>query len=50
MKRSIEWCLLSVAHYPLDNASGTTATDSIGARNGTLSGAVWATGNIAGGL
>lgn len=49
MRRSIEWCLLPVAYFALDDASGTTATEAISARHGTLNGAAWSTGNIAGG-
>jgi Tfp pilus assembly protein PilX len=51
MQRSIEWCLLPVASYALDSASGTTAIDTIAARNGTLnSGPTWTSGRNAGGL
>lgn len=50
MKRSIEWALLPLAWYKLDDASGTTAADSAGSYNGTLSGATWTTGRKAGGL
>ncbi len=50
MQRSIEWALLPVAHWKLDDAAGTTAVDWIGAHNGTLSGPTWTAGKIAGGL
>jgi len=37
--------------YAFDEGSGTTVTDSSGnGRNGTISGATWATGKIGGGL
>ncbi len=40
-----------VAHWPLDEGSGTTAYDSAGSNDGTLmSGPVWVTGRIGGGL
>lgn len=50
MRRSIEWCLLPVAHWKLDETSGSTASDSIAGRNGTLSGPAWTTGQIDNGL
>lgn len=50
MRRSIEWVLLPISHWKLDETSGTTASDWIGGRNGTLSGAAWASGRVAGGL
>ncbi len=50
MKRSIEWCLLPVAYYALDDGSGTTAVDSISGRNGTLNGPAWGTGTVSGAL
>lgn len=50
-QRCIEWTLLPVAQYKLDDASGSTAVDSIAARNGTLSGSpTWTSGKTAGGL
>lgn len=50
VKRSIEWCMLPIAHWKLDDASGSVATDSQGGFNGTISGCSWTTGRIAGGL
>lgn len=51
LKRSIEWCLMPVAQYALDDAAGTTAVDAISARNGTLTnGPAWTTGQSGGGL
>jgi hypothetical protein len=50
MKRSIEWCLLPIAYWKLDDASGTTAVDTYGGYNGTLNGPTWTTGRKAGGL
>ncbi len=51
MKRSIEWCLMPIAWYKLNDASGTTALGSGGGGyNGTLVGPTWTTGKIAGGL
>jgi hypothetical protein len=50
MQRSIEWCLLPVARWKLDDATGTLASDCIGTNNGTISGATWTTGKIRGGL
>lgn len=50
MRRSIEWCLLPVAHWKLNDAAGTTAVDWIGGYNGTLIGPSWTTGKLAGGL
>lgn len=52
MKRSVEWCILPVAWYKLDDASGLTAADAVAGRNGTLgNGPVWtAAGRIGGGL
>ena len=39
------------AHWPLDDASGTTAVDIVGAHDGTLTGGpVWTLGQIDGGL
>lgn len=49
MRRSIEWALLPISHWKLDETSGTTAADWVGGRNGTLSGATWASGRVAGG-
>jgi hypothetical protein len=39
-----------VAHWTLDEGSGTTVTDSAGSCNGTMSGATWTMGQINGGL
>ena len=40
-----------VSHYKLDEASGTTAVDSTGANNGTLTNnPAWTTGKIGNGL
>jgi len=39
-----------VAHWKLDETSGTIANDSAGANNGTVSGAIWTPGRIDGGL
>ncbi|MHC4694214.1 MAG: hypothetical protein ACYS67_15840, partial [Planctomycetota bacterium] len=40
-----------VAHWPLDEGSGTTAYDSAGGNDGTLmSGPVWVSGRMGGGL
>lgn len=51
LQRSIEWCILPVAWYRLDQSSGTTATDSVAGRNGTLvNGPVWTSGRISNGL
>ena len=51
LKRSIEWCILPIAHYKLDDGSGTVVTDSQSGFNGTRSGATWAAiGRIGGGL
>lgn len=50
MRRSIEWVLLPISHWKLDETSGTTAADWVGGRNGTLSGATWASGRVAGGV
>lgn len=46
VKRSIEWCMLPVAHYKLDEVSGSTASDSVGTYTGTLNGPTWATGKL----
>lgn len=46
VQRSIEWCLLPVAHYKLDETSGTTAVDAIAGRNGVLYGPTWGTGKF----
>lgn len=48
VKRCIEWCLLPIAHYQLDDASGTTASDAMKSHNGTLYGATWGTGKLNG--
>lgn len=50
MRRSIEWCLMPVALWKLDNGSGSVATESILGRNGTLSGATWGSGRVDGAL
>lgn len=50
LQRSIEWCLKPVGHWKLDDASGSTALDSAGTFNGTLTGPLWTTGRLAGGL
>ncbi|HMN42865.1 MAG TPA: LamG domain-containing protein [Phycisphaerales bacterium] len=50
MQRSIEWCLMPVAWYKLDDAAGSTAADSAGGYHGTRSGGAWTTGKLAGGL
>lgn len=39
-----------IHHWKLDDGSGTTAIDSVGSNNGTVSGATWTTGNINGAL
>jgi hypothetical protein len=39
-----------VAHWKLDETSGTVANDSAGANNGTVYGATWTTGQINGAL
>ena len=40
-----------VAHWPLDEGSGTTAYDSAGSNDGTLmQGPVWVAGRMGGGL
>ncbi|MFN0131796.1 MAG: LamG domain-containing protein [Phycisphaerales bacterium] len=49
MRRSIEWALLPVSHWKLDDASGSTAADSVGSNPGTLVSAAWATGYDNGG-
>ena len=57
MQRAIEWGAtlpappLPIAHWKLDEASGTTAEDSVGGNDGQLNGnANWITGEIGGGL
>jgi hypothetical protein len=51
MQRSIEWCLMPIGWWKLNDASGTSAVDSSGnSHTGTLSGPTWTTGKIAGGL
>ena len=51
MQRSIEWALMPLAWYKLDDASGITAVDSSGnGYTGTLMGPTWTTGKKAGGL
>jgi len=58
MQRAIEWAasdntevLGAVAHWKFDETSGTTAMDSVGGHNGTLTnGPNWDTGTIDGGL
>ena len=39
-----------LAHWKLDEASGTTAVDTIGTQDGSVSGAVWTTGVLDGAL
>jgi len=48
LQRAIEWCLLPVSLWAMDSVSGSTAIDSVGANNGTLSFASWTTGCIDG--
>ncbi len=50
MQRSIEWCLLPVSRWKLDDGSGSTAVDMYAGHNGTVSGASWTTGKISGAL
>jgi len=50
IQRSIEWCLLPVARWKLDDAMGSAASDCIGTNSGTLSGPTWTTGKIRGAL
>lgn len=50
MRRALAWCLLPVAHWKLDDASGSLVSESIAGRNGTQSGATWATGRLTGAL
>ncbi len=42
--------LLPIAHWKLDETSGTTAVDSAGGHHGTVTNATWTTGQLAGGL
>ncbi|HVU63951.1 MAG TPA: LamG domain-containing protein [Phycisphaerales bacterium] len=46
MQRSIEWCLLPVSCWKLDDGSGSTATDTYAGHSGTVSGATWQTGKL----
>ena len=39
-----------ISYYKLDENTGTTATDSKGSNDGTISGAIWTTGKIGSGL
>ena len=50
LQRTVEWCLMPVAWYKLDDAAGSTVVDSAGGYNGTRSGGAWTTGKFAGGL
>ncbi len=56
MQRAIEWGAGStdtgpIAHWKLDETSGTTALDSVGGHNGTLqNGPAWSTGYLDGAL
>jgi hypothetical protein len=50
MKRSIEWALAPIARWKLDDASGSSATDSEGGHTGNIVGGTWTTGRITGGL
>lgn len=44
MRRAIEWCVQPIAHYKLDETSGSTASDAIASRHGTRSGGAWVAG------
>jgi hypothetical protein len=50
LQRSIEWCLQPLSQWKLDDASGSTAVDTYGGHNGTVSGAIWSTGKLSGSL
>jgi concanavalin A-like lectin/glucanase superfamily protein len=59
MQRAIEWAagaedevvLLPIAHWELDETSGSTAVDSVGGHDGTLVNApAWVSGQVDGGL
>ena len=59
LRRALEWgsgigdegsATEPIAHWKLDETSGTTAVDSVGGHDGTVSGASWTTGQDAGAL
>jgi hypothetical protein len=50
LRRTIEWALMPVCWWKLDDGSGSTAVDSTGGRNGSLNGASWTTGKVSGAL
>ena len=58
IKRSLEWAAgvggaastAPIAHWKLDETSGTTAVDSVGGHDGALTGSSWSTGKVDGGL
>ncbi len=56
IKRSIEWAatviptVAPIAHWKLDETTGTIVVDSVGGHDGTLTGSTWTTGKIDGGL
>lgn len=50
MRRSVEWVLLPVARWRLDDGSGSTVVDSVGGFNGSRVGATWTSGRMAGGV
>ncbi|MCP3902729.1 MAG: LamG domain-containing protein, partial [Planctomycetes bacterium] len=51
IRRSLEWGYGSVAHWKLDETSGTTAADSVGGHDGTVSDGTWSSsGRISGAM
>ena len=58
VQRALQWGVgagevalaVPIAHWKLDETSGTIAVDSVGGHDGTVSGASWAAGQVDGGL
>lgn len=50
LKRSLKWAWGPIAWWKLDDGAGATAVDSRGSHDGTLTGGVWTTGHLGGGL
>ena len=57
MRRAIEWgagagsvFTMPIAHWKLDETTGTTAVDSAGGHNGTTANTTWTTGHVDGAL
>lgn len=49
VQRSVEWCMMPVAWYKLDDASGSSVVDSASGLNGMKVGATWTTSGRKGG-